>query len=62
MRVAIFARYSSRRQDEMSLEAQVQACEAFCAREGWTVVRRFLLAETRSADIEDSGRSPAWVR
>jgi site-specific DNA recombinase len=54
MRVAIFARYSSRRQDEMSLEAQVQACEAFCAREGWTVVRRFLLAETRSADIEDS--------
>lgn len=54
MRVAIFSRYSSKRQDEMSLEAQVQACEAFCAREGWTVVRRFLLAETRSADIEQS--------
>lgn len=54
MRVALFARYSSSRQDALSLEAQVAACEAYCAREGWTIVRRFLLPEVRSADIDRS--------
>lgn len=52
MRAAIFARFSSKLQDELSLDAQVHACEEFCAREGWSVVRRFLLPETRSADID----------
>lgn len=54
MRVALFARYSSKLQDELSLEAQVGEMERFCERQGWTVVRRYLLPETRSADVKQS--------
>lgn len=52
MRVALFARYSSKMQDEMSIEAQLSEMETYAEAHGWTVVRRYLLAETRSADVE----------
>lgn len=54
MRVALFARYSSKMQDEMSIEAQLSEMEAHAARHGWTVTHRFLLPETRSAQIEEA--------
>lgn len=60
MRIALFARYSSKLQDELSLEAQLREMEAFVSRQqGWEIVRRFELPETRSADIE---RSPEFVQ
>jgi len=58
MRVALFARYSSKLQSELSLEAQLSEMEAFVSKQaGWHVTHRFLLPETRSADIE---RSPEF--
>lgn len=52
MRAALFARYSSKMQDELSLDAQLAEMEAYCTARSWTVTHRFLLPETRSADIE----------
>ncbi len=54
MRVALFARYSSKMQDEASIEAQLAEMEAHCARQGWSITHRFLLPEVRSCEIEDS--------
>ena len=54
MRVAPFARYSSKLQDELSMEAQVTEMERFSAAQGWTVSHRYLLPETRSADVKSS--------
>ena len=41
MKVAIYARYSSDRQSERSIEDQVRLCRERAAREGWTVVEVF---------------------
>lgn len=41
MKVAIYARYSSDRQSERSIEDQVRLCRERAAREGWTVVDVF---------------------
>jgi site-specific DNA recombinase len=41
MRVTIYARYSSDRQREASIEDQVRLCEERAAREGWRVVKRY---------------------
>ena len=54
MRTALFARYSSKLQDELSLEAQISEMERFSAAQGWTVSHRYLLPETRSADVKSS--------
>lgn len=54
MRVALFARYSSKFQDELSLEAQISEMERFSAGQGWTVSHRYLLPETRSADVKSA--------
>lgn len=57
MKVALFARYSSKLQDEMSLEAQLHEMQAFCRRQNWQVVQTYLLPETRSSELE---RSDEW--
>jgi DNA invertase Pin-like site-specific DNA recombinase len=41
MRAAIYARYSSDKQREASIEDQVRLCEERAAREGWRVVKRY---------------------
>jgi DNA invertase Pin-like site-specific DNA recombinase len=40
-RVAIYARYSSDKQREASIEDQVRLCQERAAREGWKVVKRY---------------------
>lgn len=54
MRVAFFARYSSRMQDDLSIDAQVAEMDAFAAKQGWEVVERYLLPETRSSELDRS--------
>jgi len=61
MRAALFARYSSKMQDELSIEAQLAEMESFCKNQGWTVVQRYLLPETRSADVERSESFQAMI-
>jgi site-specific DNA recombinase len=41
MKVAIYARYSTDKQREASIEDQIRLCEERAAREGWRVVRRY---------------------
>jgi site-specific DNA recombinase len=41
MRVSIYARYSSDKQREESIEDQVRLCEERAARENWRVVKRY---------------------
>ncbi len=41
MRAAIYARYSSDRQREASIEDQCRKCEAHATAEGWQVIPRF---------------------
>jgi DNA invertase Pin-like site-specific DNA recombinase len=41
MRVSIYARYSSDKQREASIEDQVRLCEERAAREGWRVVKHY---------------------
>lgn len=40
-RVALYARYSSDKQREASIEDQIRLCEERARREGWTLVRRY---------------------
>ena len=40
-RVAIYARYSSDKQREASIEDQVRLCEERAAREGWKIIKRY---------------------
>ena len=39
MRVAIYARYSTDKQSETSIDDQVRLCRARAQREGWKVVK-----------------------
>ena len=41
IRAATYARYSSDKQREASIEDQERNCRAFAAREGWTMIARF---------------------
>ena len=41
MRVAIYARYSTDKQSETSIEDQVRLCRARAQREGWNVVETY---------------------
>ncbi|GJQ27336.1 MAG: hypothetical protein HBSAPP02_23680 [Phycisphaerae bacterium] len=53
MKVVIWARVSSREQREgYSLDAQLRACRAKAEREGWPVVREFVVAETAKRGAE----------
>lgn len=61
MRVALFARYSSKMQDEASIDAQLAEMEAHCSKQGWEVTHRFLLPEVRSSEIEESPEFAAML-
>lgn len=41
MKVVIYARYSSENQRESSIEDQCRNCEAFAARQGWTISHKY---------------------
>jgi site-specific DNA recombinase len=49
MRAAIYARYSSDKQRESSIEDQERNCRGFAAREGWTLIARFADEATSGA-------------
>ena len=53
-KAALFARYSSKLQDSLSLDAQVSEMERHCEKEGWEITHRFLLPETRSVHVEQA--------
>lgn len=53
-RCALFARYSSKMQDDLSIDAQLHEMEAHAAKQGWEVAARYMLPETRSCDLEKS--------
>lgn len=42
MNVVLYMRYSSDRQTEQSIEGQQRVCEAFCEREGYTIVGKYI--------------------
>src|SRR3990170_4723659 len=41
IRVALYARYSSDKQREASIEDQIRLCEERAAREGWNVIKHY---------------------
>ena len=41
-RVAIYARYSSSKQREQSIEGQIRVCRAFCMTKDWDVVKVYI--------------------
>ena len=53
-KAALFARYSSKLQDSLSLDAQVSEMERHWEKEGWEITHRFLLPETRSVHVEQA--------
>lgn len=53
MNVVIYARYSSNRQDENTIEAQIRYCEEYCARNDYQVINTYIdRATSASHDIE----------
>lgn len=61
-KAALFARYSSSLQSELSLDAQVTEIEAWCKREGLEITHRYLLPETRSALVVQTDEFQDMVR
>ncbi len=49
-RVAVYARYSSGRQKQTSIDDQISMAEDFCQREGWSIVQIY-------TDMEKTGRN-----
>src|SRR5690349_5905392 len=50
---AVYARYSSDKQKESSIDQQVSNCQKFAAREGWTITRCYTdeaVSGTKGAD------------
>ena len=41
MKVAIYARYSTDKQDESSITGQIKNCEALAESQGWQIVERY---------------------
>jgi DNA invertase Pin-like site-specific DNA recombinase len=41
-RVVIYARYSSSKQNEQSIEGQIRVCRAFCVTKNWDVVKTYI--------------------
>ncbi|TXL75228.1 recombinase family protein [Vineibacter terrae] len=54
-KVAIYARYSSDRQSEASIEDQVRLCEERAARECWKIVKRYSDAAVSGASLMRPG-------
>ena len=53
MRVVLYLRFSSAKQNEQSIEGQDRVCAEFCAREGHEIVDRYIDRGTSaSKDIE----------
>ncbi len=42
MRAAVYARYSSDKQRESSIEDQVRNCTAFAERKGWSIAEHYV--------------------
>lgn len=59
MKIALFGRYSSKMQDEMSMDAQLAEMEAFALKQGWEIVDRYLMPEVRSSELD---RAPEFQR
>lgn len=59
MKIALFGRYSSKMQDELSMDAQLAEMEAFATRQGWEIADRYLMPEVNSSDL---ARSPEFQR
>jgi hypothetical protein len=56
MKVVIWARVSSREQREgYSIDAQLRACRDRAAKNGWTVVREFVVAESAKRGATGGG-------
>jgi site-specific DNA recombinase len=55
MRVGIYARYSSDKQREASIEDQVRLCEERAARENWRVVKRYTDHAISGASLKRRG-------
>jgi DNA invertase Pin-like site-specific DNA recombinase len=51
LRVAIYARYSSDRQSENSIDDQLRICRTHAERQGWTIVREFQDAAISGASL-----------
>ena len=65
MKVVIWARVSSREQREgYSIDAQLRACRERAMKNGWTVVREFVVAESakRGAERVAFNEMFKWVR
>jgi site-specific DNA recombinase len=54
-RVAIYARYSSQKQSEVSIEDQLRICRERAAREGWTVTEAFSDMAISGASMQRPG-------
>lgn len=52
MRVAVYARYSSERQSETSIEDQIRRCRELAARNGWTVPDELLFTDSAISGTE----------
>lgn len=53
MKAVIYARYSSEKQQEISIEGQLRVCQEFAAREGYEVVDTYTdRALSASRDVE----------
>ena len=52
IRAAIYARFSSDRQNDKSVDDQIASCRELCAREGFAVVQMF-----SDREMESCGRS-----
>lgn len=55
IRAVIYARYSSARQKETSIEDQVLMCRDYCASEGWEVTQVFTDAECTGRNLNRPG-------
>lgn len=65
MKVVIWARVSSREQREgYSIDAQLRACRERALKNGWTVVREFVVAESakRGAERVAFNEMFKWVK
>jgi DNA invertase Pin-like site-specific DNA recombinase len=59
MRVAIYSRFSTDRQNESSIADQVRVCGEYAARQGWTVIEHF---EDQGISGAATGNRPGVLR
>jgi site-specific DNA recombinase len=55
-RCAIYARYSSDLQRESSIEDQIRRCREYAARQGWSIVEEFVVADRAVSAASVAGR------